>query len=102
MWLAGAVHVGLVFGHGDEQLLAVSFLVGGAGLLTSAAALLVTQRVRLVSSLLLGGVLAAYVATHITGSEGVDILGAVTVVIEATALVLIVRPAGRLASRDTA
>ncbi len=95
LFIAGVIHVGLVPGHVDEPLLAASLGLAGGAMLILAVATVTTSWWRRPSALCLGSVLAAYVATRITGFEGLDALGVATCAIEALALALLLLPRRR-------
>lgn len=90
---AGAIHLGLPFGHLEEPVLAASFAAAGvamAGLAVSA--LLRLPHWRPLAAATLAGVLAAYSASRLAGLEGVDALGVATAALELVALGLVVSP----------
>lgn len=88
--LAGVIHVGLVAGHLEEPLLALSFLAAGVGLAGGAfAAALQLPHWRALAAAGLTGVLMAYAATRLAGVEGLDALGIGTVGVELMALAVV-------------
>lgn len=105
LYLAGAVHVGLVIGHLDEPALAVAFALAGAGQIALAgAAVLDVPRWRPAAAMLLAAVVSTYVAYALAAVEAVDALGIATALVEVGALVLVClfpssargqRPSGR-------
>lgn len=95
LFIAGVIHVGLVPGHVDEPLLAASLGLAGGAMLILAVATVTTSWWRTPSALCLGFVLAAYVATRITGFEGLDALGVATCAIEVLSLALLLLPRRR-------
>ena len=91
--LAGLIHLGLVPGHADEPLLAVSFVAAGVALPALAVAAFTRLPWRLPVTLVLVAVLVAYAVTRAVGYEGVDALGIASCVVELVALGLLwVRP----------
>ena len=90
--MSGVVHLGLVAGHLDEPLLTASFVVAGVGLVGLAlAAVLELPRWRLLTGVLVGAILIAYLVTRVSGGEGVDGLGVATAALEFAALALVAR-----------
>lgn len=88
---AGAIHLGLVFGHLEEPFLATSFAGAGIAMVgVAAAALMRMPHWRGLVAAPLVGVLAAYAASRIAGLEGVDLLGVATAGLELVALGLAV------------
>lgn len=87
LMVAGVVHLALVPGHGDEPLLAISFLAAGLAMtVLAAAAVLRVPRWRPFAAAIIAAVLAGYCATHVPGLEAVDALGIGTTALEAVAL----------------
>ena len=91
--VAGAIHIGLVPGHLEQPVLAVTFAVAGLACGFLAVAVAASDRWRAPAALLLLALLAAYGWTRVTGSEGVDALGIVAVVIELLGLAALARRA---------
>ena len=88
---AGVIHLGLVFGHSEEQVLAASFAGAGIAMVGLAAgALLRMPHWRPLTAAALVGVLAAYSASRVAGLEGFDVLGIATAGLELVALGLVV------------
>ena len=101
LFIAGVIHVGLVPGHADEPLLAAGLGLAGGAMLILAVATVTTSRWRTPSAICLGCVLVAYVATRITGFEGLDALGVATCAIEVLSLALLLLPRRREADQKT-
>ena len=96
-WLvgvAGAVHLGLVFGH-EPGAYSIAYLVGAGAELWLVRRLLLGRRWRGRAAIVLGGLLLAYAASNISG-EPPDQVGLATKLLEITALwIVVTAPAER-------
>ena len=89
---AAVIHLGLVFGHLEEPVLAASFAGAGIAMVGLAgAALLRVPQWRPMAAAALAGVLAAYSVSRLAGPEGIDVLGVAAAGLELVALALVVR-----------